>query len=155
MGAAIAAQLHAEVNICQWRVPAAFLRAAAAAAGDTVSSGKGLFQAPGALCSRKRARNHFFWGGPLRAKTKFEEERAVFLAFLLKALLTQNGPKISPKLWFVSSQSLSRGACRQWADVGWDQRQKYFSPGVCHHSPLLGSTSIHISWYHWPGSVGL
>ena len=46
-------------------------------------------------------------------------------------------PKFSQKVWFVSSQSLSGGGCRQWADTGWDQRQKWLlSWGGCHHSPL-------------------
>lgn len=79
------------------------------------------------------------------------------MLFLLKASLTQNGPKILPKTVVCQFTVFARRACRQWADVAGTRDRSGFSPGGgCHHSPLpLGSTSIHISWYHWllSGSV--
>lgn len=64
--------------------------------------------------------------------------------------------EFSQKVRFVSSQSLGRGGCRQWADVGWDWREKWPLPGVdVTMVPSPRSTSIHIAWGHWPGSAGL
>lgn len=90
-----AAQLHAEVNICQWRVVAA----AAAAAGDTVSSGKGpALSASGAACLATRGRETL-WGGSLKGKAGFEGEGAASLPYLLftKPSLAYDSLRIRPE----------------------------------------------------------